>query len=157
MSRGDVAGNYANKAIMGEFVSSTVKTIRWSKYLHTICNEAFNACSFNGLKVEFPSSLRRIGTKSFYKCGKLSGVVFNDGLEMIASCAFELATISGYIYIPASVKQIGQGAFWNIDSSLTSPFLGFRCAASSKPEGWSDDWNEHGWGEHYPVQWGCSR
>lgn len=73
--------------------------------------------------VEFPSTLRVIGPRAFMLRNSLDSVILPEGLEEIGSRAFYK---TGYhssnfkLYVPQSVKYIGEEAFENM-SSNTSP------------------------------------
>lgn len=65
-------------------------------------------------KVDFPSSLKKIGANAFAGCKNLTEVVLPDGLESLGYGVFADSGIKE-INIPKSVKNIGQDAFLGID------------------------------------------
>ena len=69
--------------------------------------------AFANSKIEIfdaPDCLRRIEEKAFYRCSNLKEAKFNVSIEQIGNSAFEHTAIEE-VYIPASVKAIGLGAF----------------------------------------------
>lgn len=83
--------------------------------LKTIGNSAFVASSVTN--VTFPESLRNIGHMAFSNCKSLADITLNEGLDVISNSAFFLdGTITPQqlvLQVPASVKYIGPGAFYN--------------------------------------------
>lgn len=70
--------------------------------------------------VSFPSTMRRIGNYSFVNSKKLSKLSFKEGLQEIGAYAFSLNdNLSGELYIPDSVKTVGQASF-SIPTSTTN-------------------------------------
>ncbi len=65
-------------------------------------------------KVDFPSSLKKIGANAFAGCKNLTEAVLPDGLETIGYGVFADSGIKE-INVPKSVKSIGQDAFLGID------------------------------------------
>lgn len=65
-------------------------------------------------KVDFPSSLKKIGANAFVGCKNLTEAVLPDGLETIGYGVFADSGIKE-INVPKSVKSIGQDAFLGID------------------------------------------
>ncbi|MEE0699953.1 MAG: leucine-rich repeat protein [Bacilli bacterium] len=74
--------------------------------------------------VSFPSTMRRIGKSAFVNSKKLSRLSFKEGLQEIGTNAFTLNdNLSGELYIPDSVKTVGQASFsitTNVMDKLTS-------------------------------------
>lgn len=82
--------------------------------LQTIGQNAFSGCTAIG-KVQLPSNLKNLGNSAFSGCSSLTGVVIPDGLAEIPASAFSNTSVK-VIAIPASVKTIGDGAFWNVNA-----------------------------------------
>lgn len=85
-----------------------------------------------------------IGDSSFYGCSSLTSIVIPSSVTSIGSYAFYKCTSLTSIVIPSSVTTIGGSAF----RSCTK--LSISCEVSSKPSGWSTDWNQ----DNLPVTWG---
>lgn len=69
----------------------------------------FSGCAFE--KLVFPSQIREIGISAFSECYKLKEVVFNEGLEKIATDAFKNCMMLREVNLPASIRELGKGAF----------------------------------------------
>ena len=69
----------------------------------------FSGCAFE--KLVFPSQIKEIGISAFSACYKLKEVVFNEGLEKIAIDAFKNCMMLREINLPASIMELGKGAF----------------------------------------------
>ena len=96
-------GNYA-------FCGIPVTEIQIPEGVETIGEYAFTQTLLSSVK--FPSTLKKIGYGAFQKCGNLISVVFSEGLEEIEGCAFgECGMAYRFIAIPKSVKIIGWYAF----------------------------------------------
>lgn len=61
--------------------------------------------------IEFPASLKKIGTAAFYNCDSLKKVVIPSNVTGIGSCAFIDCSSLKDISVPAELKNIGGGAF----------------------------------------------
>lgn len=66
-------------------------------------------------KVVLPASMRYIGTRAFYYCGKLENIIFNEGLKYIGSRAFA-GTLLGDVVLPDSIERIEEAAFINLNN-----------------------------------------
>ena len=134
----------------------------------SIGGSAFFYCGFL-TSITIPSSVTSIGEHAFHYCDQLQSVTFepNSKLESIGDYAFSGCSSLTNITIPNSVTSIGGGAFFycrfltsiTIPSSVTSignnafywcNSLIIYCEASSKPNGWSSNWNY----SDRPVYWG---
>lgn len=72
--------------------------------------------------VNFPASLRTLGSSAFFVCGAVQGFGLNQGLETIGGSAFEgCPSVVGDLVIPDSVTSIGASAFesWTASGTLT--------------------------------------
>lgn len=125
--------------------------------------------------VVLPDSLTYLGEYAFSGCEKLVGVSIGTGLTEIKEWTFSLCYEMTSITIPDNVKSIGDYAFWfcakmktirigsgteyigdsafvvNFDDSMSNYLYDGHayCAASSKPEGWNEDWIS----ENVTVSW----
>ena len=85
-----------------------------------------------------PDSLKVIDGMAFDSCQNITGTLtLNDNLETIKDRAFYCCSgISGTVVMPESVKKVERGIF---ESCVG--IQNIKCRASSKPDGWDDDWN----------------
>lgn len=65
-----------------------------------------------------PSSLKVIGSLSFYKCSKLTNIELPSSLKVIDSLSFYNCSMLTNIELPEGLQYIGSGAFYN--SGITS-------------------------------------
>lgn len=103
----------------------------------TIERYAFSGC--HGLTtVNLSEGVTSLSYGIFGACVSLTNINFPSTLTRIDSEAFFNAfrTYDANVYIPTTVTSIGQYAFsYCIKATL-------NCQASSKPPGWSNDWNK---------------
>ena len=107
-------------------------------------------------RIVIPGTIVSIPDYAFYKCTKLSEVVFNEGLEEIGMYAFEncklkkviipstCTTIQQFafennkdlyhVYLPSSVQTVNQYAFYSINS------LAYICIEHSSVPSWGSYW-----------------
>ena len=87
-----------------------------------------------------PDSLKVIDGMAFDSCQNITGTLtLNDNLETIKDRAFYCCSgISGTVVMPESVKKVERGIF---ESCVG--IQNIKCRASSKPDGWDDDWNRY--------------
>ncbi len=95
-----------------------------------------------------PDSLKVIDGMAFDSCQNITGTLtLNDNLETIKDRAFYCCSgISGTVVMPESVKKVERGIF---ESCVG--IQNIKCRASSKPDGWDDDWK---YGCKATVEWG---
>ncbi len=77
-----------------------------------IRENAFYKCS-NLKKISFPSSLKKVGNRAFIKCKGLVRLDLPDGLEEVGEDSFSFLHAAEYIYVPATVKSIGNYGFFD--------------------------------------------
>ena len=111
-----------------------LKSIELPSGLARIENNAFYYC-YNLESIELPSSLTYIGGYAFYDC-KLTDLQIPASAE-IAESAFYSCDYLRTVIIPASVISVGGQAFAYSSENAT-----IVCLGSSKPSGWSDDWDD---------------
>ncbi len=111
----------------------------------------FSGCS--GLtSIVIPNSVTSIGGYAFFDCDSLTSITVPNSVTSIGSYAFDDCNLLTSIIIPNSVTRIDKYAVGY------SYYLTIYCEASSRPSGWSSDWNfdptVYGGGWYCPVVWG---
>ena len=86
--------------------------------VETVRSKAFYKCG-KITKVVFPDSIKNIEEKAFFRCEKIEAIKLPDTLEFIGKDAFSYCYGLKEINIPASVKQIDAYAFYNCTNLLT--------------------------------------
>ena len=109
----------------------------------SIGNNAFLRCT-NLTSVTIPNSVTSIGAGAFAVCTSLEDIVIPNSVTSIGMEAFVRCTSLKSIVIPISVKTILIDVFVGCDK------LTIYCEATSKPSGWSSNWNS----SSCPVVWG---
>ncbi|MBE6609954.1 MAG: leucine-rich repeat domain-containing protein [Ruminococcaceae bacterium] len=99
--------------------------------VETIGNNAFEGSGLTSIVI--PEGVTTIGQSAFYICAALESVSFPNTLKNIGAYAFMGCQILDNVIVPASVEVIGD---WGLTGSVTP----IRCYATSKPEGWHEDW-----------------
>ena len=117
-------------------------TVVVAESVTSIGDEAFFSCG-NLKTVILPKSLNKIANSLFANCYSLTSITIPESVTSIGNGAFFGCGNLASITIPESVMEIGGGAF-NGCSNLT-----IYCKVSSKPSGWTDDWNP----DNCPVVW----
>ncbi len=111
----------------------------------SICDTAFRN-STRLTNITIPDSVTYLGNWVFSDCTGLTSITIPDRVTSIGSVAFSGCTGLTNITIGNGVTSISRGAFFGC-TNLHS----IKCRALSKPEGWSDSWNE---GCEAVVEWG---
>ncbi len=133
-----------SKTLRGSIkIPSAVKYKGTSYSITSIGDSAFYGCS-SLTSIEIPVRVSSIGGSAFYGCRSLTSIEIPAGATSIGSYAFFDCSSLTSIEIPAGVTSIGDYVFSG------SRRLTIYCEASSKPNGWSSDWN---YGNR-PVVWG---
>ncbi len=79
----------------------------------TIGQYAFENTLFSG-ELVIPPKVKTISDSAFSSCAGFTGVKFPNGLQIIGNSAFDgCLGLTGRLYIPESVTNIGNNAFWN--------------------------------------------
>lgn len=127
--------------------------------------------------IVLPDSLTYLGASAFSSCKKLVGITIGAGLTEIKGDTFMLCESLTEIIIPSNIKSIGEWAFSfctkiktiriarGVETIGKSAFTGnygsdgnylydghAYCGASSKPQGWHNDWI----GSNITVHWGSN-
>lgn len=106
---------------------------------------AFKDCS-NLTSITIPDSVTTIGSYAFENCYNLMSVTIGNSVTTIGRDAFHGCSNLTSVTIPDSVTTIGSGTFYGC------PNLTIYCEASSKPDGWDNNWNLN----NRPVVWGAA-
>ena len=114
-----------------------IENISVSPFSYVISNGVATITSYSGTatKITIPSS---IANNKVFKIGEralpsdINSIIISDGIEEIDWFAFSNCTSLQEIYIPASVKLIGYGAFDGCPKSLV-----IKCPASSYAEAYA--------------------
>lgn len=78
----------------------------------------------NLTSIVLPEKLKTIGTSAFYRSGLLGSLVIPEGVERVLTQAFRECTgLSGNLYLPSSLLEIGDQAFLycHLSGTLTLP------------------------------------
>ena len=146
---------------------SSLTSIEIPASVTSIGRRAFSGC-FSLTSIEIPAGVTSVGDYAFFGCFSLTSIEIPAGVTSIGDSAFEDCSSLTSIEIPASVTSIGRRAFSGcfsltsieIPAGVTSvgdyafsrcSNLTIYCEASSKPSGWSSDWNY----SNSPVVWNC--
>ena len=143
--------------------SNLLKSVLLPAEVTEISENAFFSCK-NLCSVKIMGAAV-VGRDSFACCNNVQDIYLADGVVALESGCFDYIEKTESIFIPASVRTVGYQISSQNDGSCKAPL--FRCAAPSRPEGWSDCWNlayfdrRFGFGtghDHYhPVEWGQER
>ena len=87
------------------------------------------------ISFEFAPDTKTIYSFAFEDCVRLTTLVIPDGVTDIMDYAFKNCAGLTDVVIPKSVTSIGYNVFQSCND------LTVYCAAKSKPDGWSKDWN----------------
>lgn len=90
----------------GYFRSCSITGVQFGPRVKYIGVCAFRGCS-NLAEIELPKSLRYLGKAAFLDCGNLKKVKINPGISQLNRDVFRGCTKLSYLYIPKSVKSIG--------------------------------------------------
>lgn len=120
-----------------------------------IGENAFYKCS-NLKTISFPASLKTVGDRAFIKCRGLVKVDLPDGLETIGEDSFSFLHAAEYIYVPATVKSIGNYGFFDA-SKVPSIKMGHKSADELET---GKDWHQKKdvkIATGTPIEWGAQR
>ena len=127
-----LAKNYARLVGVanGAFTGITnVKTLEMSKDVYIIADSAFEGSFLQAVTL---SRDAKIGNRAFKSCPNLTSVVMPDGgITKIGTEAFAETSITS-ISIPATVDEIGAGAFANCKNLQTVEFTGTNSTSNRK-------------------------
>lgn len=117
-----------------------------------ISSQAFLSCPAL-TTVSIPKATE-IGGMAFYKCTKLADISLPDTVTSIGNHAFAYATALDSLFIPSSVTTMGYDVFNNWTENQT-----INCAASSKPDGWNENWSRYSYSESAKatITWSATR
>lgn len=110
----------------------------------TIGDQAFNYSSVHTPKrIKLSDTITHISGGAFQENAEIEEVILSKGLQYIDGAAFEYFYGKSLV-IPKSVETVGGYAFMSSDVTL-------YIEAESKPDGWSDEWDEMHAGK---IVWG---
>ena len=96
------------------FAGDNIDIVQLPNSVTKIHDSAFNSCTLDSIK--FSQNLKSIGERAFYG-NNLTSVYLPEGLETIGDCAFSNEGVPmgqiRAIHLPASLKELGVGAFAN--------------------------------------------
>lgn len=128
-------GNNVKSIGRGAFYTcKNLKSVTLPNTVETIGHQAFYGCQ-SLLSIDIPKGVKVIDNQTFEWCTNLRSVTIPDSVTTIDDYAFKKCTWLHRIYIPYSVTTIGGSVF------ADCPDLSIYCQASSKPSGWSENWN----------------
>ncbi len=121
-----------------------------------ICNDGLKEIgdsSFASTKIKnmsLPRTVEKICECAFMDCSNLRTINLNSGLKSIGPTAFDHTKISK-IVIPDSVEKMDEFVFSNCKRLKK-----IYCVAESKPNGWSDEWDNKSFDndKKHKVVWG---
>lgn len=92
------------------------------------------------------------GSRFTIKNTKVASNAMYQTVEYDVPSATNIVTYDAYrdltaIYICDGIEEIASGAFVNVPATVT-----FKCVATSKPEGWADDWTD---ANPSQIEWGA--
>lgn len=131
-----------------------LKSIDIPNSVTTIGDGAFSNCHML-TSITIPNSVTRIGEGTFESCYYMTSVSIPNSVTSIGKMAFYECNHLEAVFIPKSVETIGDSAFYLYEFFLGGSLcdnLTIYCEASSKPDGWSNDWNFG----NCPVVWGAT-
>ena len=112
-----------------------------------IDDQAFYYC--RGISdITLPASLEKIGEQAFYYCSDITSVNMPESIKHIGEYAFYSASLDCDIVLGANLETVGYGAFYYCDN------INFFVKASSRPEGWDEEWNVASYSGDHSVIWG---
>lgn len=106
----------------------------------------FNKC-MSLTSVKLSDNMAKIETHMFTDCSSLKKITIPESVTHIDDCAFNMCSVLTSIYIPENVIKVGKNIFLGCD------ILTIECEASSKPNGWSSNWNP----SNIYVLWGVEK
>lgn len=93
-------------------------TLTLPEGIEKLCYGSFYSSSI--LNVVLPSTLKEIGSYSFYECFYMKNIAIPNGVIKIGDYAFYGTSMSGVTSLPESVTELGKYAFYNSHISITS-------------------------------------
>lgn len=121
---GDGVTEIAPSALGGTFVfkNTFAGSVKIGKNVEKIGSDAF--VGSNITQIEFPASLKEIGSSAFEKCEKLKKIQIPEGVETIKNSAFIDCTALEEVSFPKSLKTIGSSAFGRCSSVTKVSYAG---------------------------------
>lgn len=101
--------------VIGEktfFYCERLKTVKFSKNLEAIKEDAFGKC-FSLKDITLPDSIKEIQKGAFYSCDSLQSINIPKSLKKIEKMAFSYCNELDNIFIPENIETIGDSAFYS--------------------------------------------
>lgn len=118
-SKGSEEEKYASK---NEVVCVIPEYVKIGSELYTVTEIDDQALSgYKFTDIQFPHTLKIIGKESFYGCAKLKRIIIPEGVVSIGKAAFSACGAKDFteLYIPKSVKEIGDKAFYWLGNDVS--------------------------------------
>lgn len=93
---------------------AALKSINIPEKVDILFQSTFQSCGLTELKI--PNNVKRIYWGAFRRCDTLEHVVLEEGVESIGECVFELCPQLKSIFIPPTVIEIADSAFFLTDN-----------------------------------------
>ena len=116
----------------------TINNLTLPDSLKVIDSLAFDGCKGITGTLTLGENLKTIKERAFEGCSGIDKIVLNNNLKVIENGAFNCSNALGTVIIPESVISIKYWAFYGCNN-LES----IKCRASSKPDGWDNNWNQY--------------
>lgn len=131
--------------IINEFMlygCTNLSSINFNELITEIGQCAFFECT-SLLEINIPNSVLSIGASAFSGCHALKKATLSQNLTTISGDAFHECWTLKTIYIPITVTTIEtiSSRYWGAAFYGCSTSFVIYCGASSKQDGWSDDFN----------------
>ena len=118
----------------------------------TLNGFVYQANATTGQTTMYISNTISYGTRFTIKNIKIAENAMYQTIEHDVPTDTDIVTYNAYgslttIYICDGIEEVASGAFVNVPDTVT-----FKCLASSKPEGWADDWTD---AQASQIEWGA--
>ena len=116
----------------------TINNLTLPDSLKVIDGMAFDSCKNITGTLTLGENLETIKDRAFEGCSGIDKIVLNNNLKVIENGAFNCSNATGTVIIPEGVISIKYWAFYGCNKLEY-----IKCRASSKPDGWDNNWNQY--------------